>query len=1412
MLDMKLTARHAIALMAVASSLLLLTGCGASLSVQPGALSLSDTKPNEQVSISNEGSGTLVWTAESTVPWLLLSFGEEAPQAIISGSTGVVDIFDMHLITDALPEDADQITTELLVRSNGGDTVIPVAISRPLTPTLEVEPVSLDFGSTETEKLAEILNQGEATLQWEAVIPEGIDWVTITPASGAVARASAEGVKVTVNRAKLTPSATPYRVNIAIDSNGGAGTLEVVVEAPAFTATPDALDFGLLRVATPLTITVKTLSAEEVALSASITYTSGDGWLQLAPAAATITSDTPADLLVTAAPGALAPGVYTAAVNITHAPTARTVSIPVSMEVGLPVSFRVEPNVISFGDTRETVQQVVTLINEGDEPIEWVAQKPGNASWLTVSPANGVLDDTLEVTLIADPALLDPGTIVATVIFDAGGVTHQVRTSLNRLPDPVPDSLEVEPRELDFGPSLSVKEVTLWNDGPSRLDWTIDGASLPAWLSISPLGGFVEGDLVQNLQVAVDREQAPADVSFSHTFVITPTGADGLQPVEVTVRAEQLFAPLIVVTGEGVSGGVPSVLADIGEDYAEFTIRNEGNADLRWSIDQESLPGWIASIVPRQGTVKPGREQTVRVTVNRTGLNSNGDSYRLLIRSDDPSQGETLLEVQVRVPFTMTIDVLPGELNFGRKASTASFRVANLGDLGTRLEFKIEPSDRNLVSVEPEREDVTSTTPPSYVPISVAIDREQLTGTGAIAYLTISAENVPDNFYPVKPVTVPIIVDAAELTIETAVPRGRQPSLVRFNMLLRDIRQRVFPEFVDNPLDLETIFPLNTVTADIIEDSDPLDLNETNVIIKKDETLTFAVLIMLDFSGSMAEAAQMLVADGQLDPGTLDPLEALYIEAIGPMLDAFPDHYRVALGVFNERRPFFEDNLRLVTGAPVGYTLKESVAAFTSNKDIQRHRLLNLDVADNGATPLYPAVKSGATSLVLLDSTLPDFDAVANRILVMVTDGRRTTPPGELQSLLDYFEEYKVRVFPIGWGNEVLANPMIQMSTGSGGHYYGTENKVIGTDLDGNPIEIPVKNNLLDRCRANPDAPSVPRDLASHVVVSYASLNEEDSAQLQVNMQVSTVNPSVKESILFDQVPLGNIANDVRLGQIGARSEGIQGDGTARVRFYADYIPRNITRLVFEIGTVPEQTWTVDTVLAEEGGLIAEWGVSRIGNRITLTALPSDPPLAYGDYGNLFDINLSGIAAAFDMTILMVEPVIGANPDGKYFTLPDLIPVRYEPTNAVSFPNPEFTFSPPAVSEISNVYNLGNLDPLAPEDRNLDITVDNIGGEHVPTNATLYWRLRVGELYVPGTIPIPLEFEFNGPIAIDTEDYYWMYDADMVSVLPVDVYDEFGVLAVDPGTYSAQFFIDVFYGSLGYVFTHGPYYLQFTVP
>lgn len=1410
--------------MVVLASMLFLVGCPIGLQprlvVQPGSLTLNETKLSDHFSITNSGNGTLQWTVTSHVPWLLLSLEEGIQKSSVSGETATNVLVRVHLIKDELPpEIEDSLRTELTVESNGGNEIISVAVTRQITPELSVEPATVDFGDVETEKTVELVNRGRATLLWNVTVPASIGWLTITPTSGTISGTGAQAMTLTVNRSKLAPSTVPYTASIDIDSNGGKKTITISVLATAFTASPLTLDFGLLREPSTQSVIVKTFSRDPVILTCTVTLKADVNWLSVEPRQIEITKSRPGELRVSANPVGLAPGLYTGSVVVSHAGTGRVVPVAVTMEVGQPITFRVEPPAVDFGDIRVPTQKKVLLVNESAQTVDWRFEKPTSATWLSATPDSGVLEGSAEVTLTINPLNVKIGPLSANVTFWAGGSSQIVRVTANRIADPIPDKLEVEPRERDFGALLNKMEINLWNEGPSRINWTIDTTTLPQWLRVDPSSGFVEGAITQTVQLTVDRSVAPDQRSFSHMLRIQPSGAGDLQPVEVVIKAQQRMFPDIAVEGDGVDAeGTPFLLIDIGQDTRSFIIRNNGKADLNWNVNQQNKPAWITAISPLQGLVAPGRQISVAVTTNRSGLDQFGGVYKLPIESNDPDTSIVLVEVQVRVPFTITIGTSPNQLNFGRNLSTLDFAVANFGDPGWPLDFVITTNQPDWVFVEPSRGRSigrSSGVDKDWRVISVAIDRERISGTGASARLIVSAENVPPNAAPVTPVEVQISVDVAELTIETALPRFRPPSLLRFNMLLRDSRQRVFPDFLDNLLDNRTLSRIGGINVDILEDSMPIDLSETTVLIKKDETLSFSVLIILDFSASMAEAAQDLVDDGQLNPGTLKPLEALYIETVGAMLDAFPSHYKVALAVFNERRPFWESNLRIIRGAPTGYSLKDSYESFTSNKAIQRYRLTNMDVRDAGATPLYSSLLEGTLHLYYLDSTLPDFDATANRILIPITDGRRTTPPGELTELLDVLEATRIRVFPIGWGKNVYANPLIQMSTKSGGHYYATRNKVVpgAVDLDGNPLTIPIKANLLDRCRPNPDDPniaSVPKDLSAHVVISYPTLNEEEAVEIQTRVEVTTVLPSVKETAIFKQVPALSFANDVRLGQIGMRTNGIKPDGSATVTFYADYMPRSITRLVFELETDPIVDWIPVLVPMEQGGLVADWELSRVGNRVTLQS-GTGRPLTYGDYGNLFDVNVTGAGATFDLKVTTIEPVITGHPDSKYFTIPQKITVTGTPSGAVSFPNPDFVFTPPALSEISNIFNIGSLELLPLEDENLRIQIRNIGGEHLPTNAALYWKLQSTQGYLPGTRPATVEFVYNGPEPVGTE-YYLIYDADECLIVPTNIYDDMGNLIAEPGVYSIEFYIDVYYGSLGYEFSHGPYYLRFEIP
>lgn len=1380
-----------------------LSGCPSRpvLTIQPASLTLSDAKPSARISIINDGGGTLVWTAQSEAPWLMLSLAaSDTYEQSVAGSTSELDIIQIALNSELLPEQQEPLRTVITFASNGGDKEVNVAVDRVRTPVLRVVPDTLDFGEGQSEKIIEILNTGDAVLQWQIELPESNDWLTVNPMSGAVTRESAELATVRILRERLVPSDEPYQTGFTVLSNGGDAEVAVTAIAPAFSAAPAEIDFGLLLY--PDTQLVSLTTQTDTPISLTFEIQEDGAWLDVDPDSVTLTRTQPRELRITANPVGLDAGDYETTVHITHEASGHVIAIPVFMAVAAPAQFRITPESINFGETRQPVEDTITIINEGDSFFEWRADKPSGATWLQVTPTSGMVEESAVITLRANPARLTPGAVTTNINVWAGASLLVVPVSLTRLPDIIPDALQVEPRDLDFGNLLNQIDVTIWNEGPNPLTWMIDEEALPAWLTVTPNSGAVSGEQVQTVRFFVDRNLTPDEDLFG-AEVLIQSDDDGITPVTVRVTALPRRFPQIEIIGEGIDGqGVPFIMIDIGQDSETFTIRNLGNAELNWSIDLAGTPSWITSVAPSQGQLRPGREQQVRITTNRAGLNQSGGTHRFVIRSNDPDMPTSPLEVSVRVPFSIVIGAQPATLNFGRQLSTRPFEVANLGDPGRPLDFVITSNHPDWIFVEPERGRSVGTTGTvkDWQIISVAIDRGRITRQGAAARLFINAENVPPDAAPVNPVEVPITVDIPELTIETSFPGMRPPSLLRFNLLFRDAQQRIFPAFEDDPLNGKTLYRLNTVLAQILEDSVPLELSETNVFVKKDESLQFAVMIVLDFSKSMLEAAQALVRDGQLEPAGRNPLDALYIETIGAMVDEFPEHYKVGLAVFNERRPWWTRNIRPITGAPPGYSVADTVSTFVSNKEVLRYRLENMDVQDYGATPLYEALWEAGLALYNLKQYQPDFDRLAERFLVAVTDGRRTTPPGDVSAVTDLLSAARIRFMPIGFGKDVIANPLIQISSETGGHYYATDTKVeIGGD--GRPVDIPLMSSLMDRCRTDPDVPdaqSLPRDLRSHIVLSYVSLNEESAATVQGRITVEEDDPPVQETFIVDQVPMLRYANEVRMGQIGMRTQGIQADNSATVSVYADYVPRGINHLRFVIATDPGRPWTVQLVPQEAGGLISNWTVSRSGDELSLVA-PTGREIAYGDYGNLFDIQLSALSEPVVLFLELDAPRITAHQDSKFFTLPASIPVDYESFQATSFPNPALFFEPTFESEVSNVINLGDTE------RSITMQIINTGGEHLPTDAALYWRVGMGSNSLPGTMTGDVEFSYwkDGEEAEPTE-YYLNHIADTAL---------FEVLADEapPGVYSIDFYVEVNYGSLFLNFVHGPYYILYEV-
>lgn len=199
----------------------------------------------------------------------------------------------------------------------------------------------------------------------------------------------------------------------------------------------------------------------------------------------------------------------------------------------------------------------------------------------------------------------------------------------------------------------------------------------------------------------------------------------------------------------------------------------------------------------------------------------------------------------------------------------------------------------------------------------------------------------------------------------------------------------------------------------IAETDVPLELTETNQYLKRNYSAN--ILVLLDFSGSMLNAANAVAADGQLgDPNALteDALKTAYLQCIPALLNELPAHYRVGLGVFNDHAIPESGVVRIINN-------NDGEPDFTRDKAILATRLNSIDVNDNGATDLLPALEAGATILVDQDTNdnLRPFDDADVKGMIVVTDGRDTSL-SRVTETANLITSQRVRLFMVGWGQK----------------------------------------------------------------------------------------------------------------------------------------------------------------------------------------------------------------------------------------------------------------------------------------------------------------------------------------------------------------------------------------------------------
>lgn len=189
----------------------------------------------------------------------------------------------------------------------------------------------------------------------------------------------------------------------------------------------------------------------------------------------------------------------------------------------------------------------------------------------------------------------------------AGG-SQGVRFGMTRVEENA--EISINPSSLNFGTTQSDMNVTIKNNGNATAEWTID-LGYNNWLSVSQTGGSIQPGRTQSITFSVDRNYIVAQKTvvvnlqaFGNSFPITISCAPHNATSEMTVEPTSL---------------------NFGSDLTNqtVTVRNTGKTPLNWMTS--GISSSAIAVSPASGTVAPGGNSVVQVSLDRSQLNGAFD-------------------------------------------------------------------------------------------------------------------------------------------------------------------------------------------------------------------------------------------------------------------------------------------------------------------------------------------------------------------------------------------------------------------------------------------------------------------------------------------------------------------------------------------------------------------------------------------------------------------------------------------------------------------------------------------------------------------------------------------------------------------------------------------------------------------
>ena len=496
---------------------------------------------------------------------------------------------------------------------------------------IQIEPSTLNFGTSQTELSVTVTNHGTAATEWSLDLGNNA-WLTASPLSGNIAAGKTQSIIFTVNRDRLSET---KNIKVALSAFGNSYTISVSCAPKTakseMTITPTSIDFG--ETAQEKDITIKNTG------NATLTWhISGitDECISVSATEGTVEAEGSKVVKVTLDRTKQAKDLNTSFI-ISDGIKEQTVTVKAT-KVEAKAEMKVDPVLLDFGHA--STELPLTVSNTGTAELKYTVSGI-SADYITVTPMEGSVaaggNQVLQVKLNRETM---PENVNTTFVISDGirqeGITVKAVKPVAKM--------EVTPLSLDFGEEAAEKTFTISNTGTAELAWTI---TVPAGtgLKVSDASGVTAPSGTKQIKVTLDRSVMPETLNTAIEV------SDGTRKESVAVTA---------VKGSDIAG---TVVAQGLYTYYKFDGNFDDATENKINGFGTASPAFVEGVNPEGKAVKFSKTANSTFVVSKPIIDSR--EMTISFWGKDFSDGHIFhLNSSIRTEPMFTLSVSGGSLKF----------------------------------------------------------------------------------------------------------------------------------------------------------------------------------------------------------------------------------------------------------------------------------------------------------------------------------------------------------------------------------------------------------------------------------------------------------------------------------------------------------------------------------------------------------------------------------------------------------------------------------------------------------------------------------------------------------------------------------------------------------------------------